>query len=434
MSDGQRGTASLAPGSTGLDEAVRLQRDLYLVWREVAAAGGNGLALTARGYLPRAALRRLRECTSAALGAAVPTEAGADVAEPENARLYFVRRLLERLSLLRRTEDEDGGRDGREVREATRLVAAERALVERYLAHPLAERVRIGVRLWVAGGWWPDASDAGVVPPRVMLPAPPRIAVARRRLIEDLLELAPVDVLGVPPASGSVLASSRRARAGRSRGHSAASAAAADATGEAATRRAALLGPLSWLGLVVPTRDERTVRVAAGIGALRHEPDELPERHGRVVLQSDFSIVAYPPLTAPELLLLDGCAREEALDTTARYRLGATAFAQAHDRGWSAPEVAARLESLAGGIALPQNVCATLDDWARNAERLRLTPGATILTVREARLLDALLADPAGPGWIARRLGPLHALLAPDTAQSVRAWLLRKGELPAMRG
>ncbi|HEX6796388.1 MAG TPA: helicase-associated domain-containing protein [Ktedonobacterales bacterium] len=448
MSDRQTDASDPASAPAGLDEAVRMQRDLYLVWREVAAAGGNGLALTARGYLPRAALRRLRERTSAALGGDVVgasggrpllvsggrVEASADATEPEDARIFFIRRLLERLSLLHRVDHEDGGRDGgHDGHGGTRLVAAERALIERYLAHPLAERVRIGVRLWVAGGWWPDAVDPAAIPPRAMVPAPPRIAVARRRLIEDLLELAPGDVLAVPPASGAAFASSRRVRAGRSRVHSAASAAGADATGEAATRRAALLGPLAWLGVAAPARDERTVRVAAGIGALRPEPVELPERHGRVVLQSDFSIVAYPPLTAPELLLLDGCAREEALDATARYRLGVAAFAQAHDRGWGAAEVAARLEAL-GGTALPQNVRATLDDWARNAERLRLTSNATILTVREAKLLDALLADPGCAGWVTRRLGPLHALLAPDAAHAVRGWLLRKGELPAMRG
>lgn len=413
----------------GLDEAVRLQRDLYLVWRE--AASGRGLALTARGYLPRAVLRRLREYTVAAMGAVAASgagpEASADATEAEDTRLFFVRRLLERLSLLRRVGGEgDEGDEG----EGMRLVAAERETMEHYLAHPLAERVRIGVRLWVAGGWWPDVIDAAVVPPRVMMPAPPRIAIARRRLIVDLLDLAPGDTLGVPPPVTAALASGRRAQASRRRGHSAAGA-AADATGEMATRRAALLGPLAWLGVVTPERDGRTARVAAGIGALRHQPDELPERHGRVALLPDFSIVGYPPLTAPELLLLDGCAHDDALDTTARYRLSAPAFAPAYARGWSAADVAARLEALADS-PLPQNVRATLDDWMRNAERLRLTPGATILTVREAKLLNALLADPSRAGWIARRIGPLHALLAPEAAPTVRAWLLRKGELPAM--
>lgn len=421
-------------GNAGLDEAVRLQRDLYLVWRE--AAGEQGFALTARGYLPRAMLRRLRVRTTAAMGTSVGAqkvgddgtraEADAGETEPEDARLFFVRRLLERLGLLRRVGDE------RDTSNGVRLVAAEYETMERYLAHPLAERVRIGVRLWSAGGWWSDVVDAGVTLPRVMVPAPPRIAVARRRLIEDLLELAPEAALGVPPGASVAVLGGKRVRSPRGRGHSSA-AIAADATGEMAVRRAALLGPLAWLGIVTPARDGRTARVAAGIGALRHEPAELPERHGRVALLPDFSIVAYPPLTAPELLLLDGCARQEAFDTTARYRLNAPAFAPAHARGWSVAEVAARLEVLAGA-ALPQNVRVTLDDWARNAERLRLTSGATILTVREAKLLDALLADPSHAGWVVRRLSPLHALLAPDAAHGVRAWLLRKGELPAMSG
>jgi hypothetical protein len=408
----------------GLDAAARLQRDLYLFWREAAdpqsdvPTSREGLALTTRGYLSRAALRRVRERLAAAQAGSTHPAADADATEPEDGRTFFVRRLLERLGLLRRAEGEAG----------VRLIAAERALLERYLAHPLAERVRIGVRLWVAGGWWPESVDPGAAPPRTMMPAAPTIAVARRRLLEDLLALEVGAAIGVPPASGAAFSSPPRPRAPRARRHL-----AANATGEAAVRRAALLGPLAWFGVVAPARDGRTVRVAAGIAALRPEPGELPEHHGRVALLPDFTIIAYPPLTAPEMLLLDSCAREESLDAVARYRLTAAEYARAHRLGWRAEDVAARLESLVG-TALPQNVRTTLDDWERNAERLRLTSGATLLTVPEAKLLDALLADPATAAWVVRRISPLHALLASDAAPAVRAWLLRKGVLPAMSG
>jgi hypothetical protein len=74
----------------------------------------------------------------------------------------------------------------------------------------------------------------------------------------------------------------------------------------------------------------------------------------------------------------------------------------------------------------------TLDDWVRQAERLRLTPQVTVLEVRDASLLDALLASATSAAWIERRLGPCGAVLAPDATAPLRAWLLQRGELPAL--
>ena len=66
------------------------------------------------------------------------------------------------------------------------------------------------------------------------------------------------------------------------------------------------------------------------------------------------------------------------------------------------------------------------------ASRLRLTEGATLLEVPTAQTLDALLADRAGAAWVLRRLTPTAALIHPDDAPHARAWLLRRGHLPAM--
>ncbi|HST87244.1 MAG TPA: hypothetical protein VLJ14_02610, partial [Ktedonobacterales bacterium] len=91
-------TSATTGGDPGLAEAVRFQRDLYLVWR--AAAEGTGLPLTSRGYLTRAALRGLRVQLAAADGLSLPAN-GADVSETEDVRPHFLRRLSQRLGLLR---------------------------------------------------------------------------------------------------------------------------------------------------------------------------------------------------------------------------------------------------------------------------------------------------------------------------------------------
>ena len=117
----------------------------------------------------------------------------------------------------------------------------------------------------------------------------------------------------------------------------------------------------------------------------------------------NLTLVAYAPLTAPALLALDTCAERQALETTARYTLTRAAFARA---GWGADATAERLHALTGA-ALPQNVRATLADWERHVERLRLTRDARVLTVEDAAVLDALLRIAPrrhGCGGASRRL------------------------------
>jgi hypothetical protein len=413
------------PNNVGLADAVRFQRDLYLYWR--AASGGSGLPLTTRRFVARPALRRVRTALEATppSGARTP-ETDGDLAEGEDLRLFFVRRLLERLGLLEATPD------------AARLVAAERAVMARFLAHPLAERLRICARLWVAGGWWPDRPQATMEPPRLRAPAPPRLALGRRRALEALGACATGERVAIPPAplaAARATPHKRTARPHETARSTVASTAAPEA--ESDTLRAALLGPLAWMGFVVREMADgpgvaHACRAGIALGAVRPEADvsALVERYGRVVIQPDLSLMAYPPLTAPLLLTLDTCAESIAHESVARYRLTRSAVARAMRKGWSADEVTRRLEGVTGD-ALPDNVRVTLADWGRHVERLRLTPEVTLLAARAPAVLDALLADRTARGWVERRLTPTAALLKAGAAAEVRVWLLRHGELPA---
>lgn len=387
----------------GLDVAVAFQRDLYLYWHAASTLGS--LPLSKRDLVSRPVVRRLR----AAMGAG-----SIDTAEGDDPRRLFLRRLLERLSLLRR-----------ETLETPTLVPANRAVMERYLTHPLTERIRICARLWVAGNWWTGASSA-TTPARLLAPAPPRVALARRRLLEALAALdpvEPVDAAEIPVAS---IASGRATRQGRPH-------VTPRGTADEAEIHAALRGPLRWMGLVVPTAGEDGPLLAgAALRALRRGTDggELPPVRGRVVVQPNMEVIAYPPLTAPTLFALDTCAARETLDVAARYRLTWQALTQAARAGWEASEVSRRLERLTGA-PLPPNVAVTLADWGRSAARVRLHPAVTLLEVRAPAVLEALLADRAARGWVERRLTPTVALLHPETLDRLRAWLLRHGEVPA---
>lgn len=418
------------PGVIGAEAASQFQCDLYLCWRAVAAAGE--LPLGARRYVTRAGLRRMRE-SMAQYGGAAPDGESAD--EPQDPRLFFMRRLLERLGLLREQFP-------------TKLVVSERSEVERFYALPFAERLRVCVRLWVAGGWWSDRIDAAREPPRLLAPAPTRVALARRRTLDLLLEVAngaalavprpPLGVIGRTPAAGATARRDARARAGAPR--PVASAVAPDEE----TAREALLGPLRWLGFValdgasvgVGVHEARLCRPTAAVAALRVPAAEasiapLVEVAGPVIVQSSFEVVALPPLAAPVLLTLDTCAEPQGSGQAARYTLNREAFARARRGGWRPGEIASRLEHLAGAT-LPQNIRVTLTDWDRQAERVRLRRCVEVLEVRDRTVLDALLADPHAAPWVEQRLAPTLALLHAGKADAARSWLLRRGELPAI--
>jgi hypothetical protein len=397
-----------------LSAAARLQRDLYLYLR--AAREMGGLPLTTRGHVSRPALRRVRALLQAAEGP-MPAAPDADLAEVDDGRLFFLRRLLERLGLLTRDEADE--------RAIQRLVAAPSDQVASWFARPLAERLRICARVWVAGGWWPDAPDTRAAVPGVMTPAAPHIALARRHLIESLALLRPGET-GTIPAATTHGPSARKSPGARMR-HT-------TPTPEVGTEttRAALTGPLVWLGFIRLSADEPDEHVAeAACGALASSADiELAETHGRVTIQPDLSIVAYPPLTAPLLVALDLYADLERLDRVARYKLSRVALARSGRGSWNADALAERLERLTE-TPPPGNIRVTLRDWQRNAERLHVIEDAVVLEGDDAALLDTLLADRVAHGWIERRLGTAVALIAPGHVADVRAWLLRHGELPA---
>ncbi len=394
----------------GLGEAVAFQRDLYLYWREVNRLGV--LPLTTRGHVTRQALRHLRSRLAAA--GQLPAPQG-DPTELEEPRLYFLRRLLERLRLLRPAP------------EPARLLPADSADMARYIALPLDERLRLAVRLWVAGAWWPERLDVAVAPAGILAPAPPRVALARRHALDAIaaagIGAAMPDPLPLHGPSG------RRAPA--QRGRTTKRMAARAVTTSRPMREAGLMEPLVWLGLVAAGPGDIFVATPAAL-ALRSDErqDALREEHGPVAVLPNLTIIAYPPLTAPVLWLLDTCADEAALQQTATYTLTIAGIARARTHGLDATVLADRLGALTGKL-LPANVRTTLDDWERRAARLRITPAAGVLEVRDSALLDALFADPATATWRDRRLAPTAALLKPDGVGPAREWLLRHGQIPA---
>lgn len=405
----------------GTEEATRFQCDLYRYWRAVEHLGA--LRLSAHRYLTRSALRQLRGQLDAA-----PSEGDRldDAAERADLRLYFVRRLLERLGLLRR--DPERG-----------LVAGARSEVERYFALALDERLRLAVKLWMAGGWWMERPDERQEPPGLRAPAHPAVAVGRRQALQALLETPPDGLLALdqlaPRGGRADLARHALPHTEATSRRRAAPPLPAD------TVASSLLGPLCWLGLAAReaqpgnTASAPVLRPTAALDALRAQPPDPPpvsleEVVGPIRVGADFEVLAYPPLAARTLLTLDTCGEPVGSGVVARYRLSRAGVVRARRAGWPAGETVRRLAALAG--ALPQNVEVTLRDWERQADRIRLRTNLALLRVRIPRLLDALAGDAALGPAIVRRLSATEALILDTRADAVRQWLLRHGELPAM--
>src|SRR5579875_403543 len=442
---------SKPPDDPKLSEAIRCQRDLYLYWRLVAQAGSA--PLTTRGYVARPLWRRLREQferlppqgAQAAPNTFPPDGVPVGPADPDERdcpRLLFLRRLLERLGLLRANDD------------PRRLVAAEWEVMARYLRLSLAERLRLCARLWAAAAWWPDTPGMRIIPAQSSLkaPAPQRVLALRRQLLTALASHEPgeslllLDDMGAASHGRGRIPTRPRSHVANARSQRRQAPIHPDRRAtddDGAIIRAACAGPLSWLGFVVE-QDEtddvsRTPVVNAAAWALRQEyrPDlvsaalaessgkgTLREEPGRVVVLADLTIIAYPPLTAPALFTLDTCAVPLARDQTARYQVTREALANAQKTGWNTAEVVTRLESLTGA-ALPANVRVTLADWERQGGRLQLMPNVTLLEARDPAVIDTLLADATAHAWIERRLSPTVALLTGEGASLVRGWLLR---------
>lgn len=79
---------------------------------------------------------------------------------------------------------------------------------------------------------------------------------------------------------------------------------------------------------------------------------------------------------------------------------------------------------------MPQNLHYSLLEWEHQAQRARLHRGVVLLEVREAALLDALLADAALAPLILRRLTPTAALVDRQRLPLLYQALLERGQLP----
>jgi len=194
-------------------------------------------------------------------------------------------------------------------------------------------------------------------------------------------------------------------------------------------------GMLAWLGLVELDREANpsAFRIFPGAPLLMSKtPTQDTETPwSRLIVQPNFELVALAPVSELLLVMLDRFAEQVSLEHIAQYRLTKASVARAIQRGLNAETIKSVLERAAGG-EMPQNVAYSLVEWERQTRRIEIWPGATLLEVDDASLLDTLFADPPIRALFGRRLSPLLAEVMPQQLSAVQKILWQHNHLPAL--
>lgn len=425
-----------------LGEGTRsLQRTLYLYWSLVVNQR-DGLPLVNNRLLSRPALRQVLEQLSpvgkfltGALTEQVRTEADAP-------HLLFIRLLLMKLGLLQ------------ERRGA--IVAAP---ADEFFSLPLLERARRCFHLWLETPFW---NELAYIPDVVVRPGPAPLDPAHEETVRA--RLAVVErVLRVPPETTypfpTFIARTKlyvpyllfpRQYGSRAERYSMGS----NPYGwdfrlrrgwlthregwhlvEGGFIRSVVSGPLHWLGLVEMRAEEHAdaFRLASGAPLLVSEtmPETEEVQWGRLVVQPNFELVALAPVSEALLVNLDRFAERVRLEHIAQYRLTKAGVTRAVQSGMSIETIRQVLEQAAGG-AIPQNVQYSLTEWERQARRIELWRGATLLEVDNPALLDALFTDEAIRSLLGRRLSPTLAEVPGAHQADLQAMLWERDFLSAL--
>jgi hypothetical protein len=159
-------------------------------------------------------------------------------------------------------------------------------------------------------------------------------------------------------------------------------------------------------------------------------PDIKEPEWGRLIVQPNFEVIAFAPVSEALLIKLDRFAEPIRLEQIAQYRLNKASVTRAVQTGLQSESILRILEQASGG-AIPQNVQYSLVEWERQARRIELWSGVTLLEVDDAGVLDQLLVSPDTCNLFGRRLGPLLVEVVTDQLPVVQELLWQKDYLPA---
>ncbi len=198
-----------------------------------------------------------------------------------------------------------------------------------------------------------------------------------------------------------------------------------------------LEGPLYWMGLIDlgssqpgQARPDLFRLTSAGAWLLAgSHPPEINLAGGRVILQPNFQVTAFDPVSDDVLLNLERFAERVSTDRAVELRLTQSSVYNAQLQGWDDQRITAYLEELTG-VPVPENIRRTLQDWQTLHERITVYPKVALLHAASPADLDALEHNHKLREWIGSRPDPSVLLIkgrdsVPRVVQSLvdEAWL-----------
>ena len=443
------------------------QRDLYLVW---SASRETPLQLTNAGLLRVSDLKRIAGQLLMAEDIAKGTK------ESDYRRIFFLRRLATELNVL-------------DFNAPANLLEAPAS--PNFISQAPPQRVRLSFQCWRDGDWWNEllaTMGSSTTPSNALLvaPAPAGVASARRVVLETLARLAqqaereqrtPAAWVAVDDINDYLRERNdeflvdRATAEQRARGYgyrysysysSLYSPYEYNSLGwnwagyqnneeagwngvERVFLRTVLTEGLYWLGLVdlgypAPVTVESSaappdlvaVRLTdMGRWLLLDGPQpEVPEEGGRVVVQPNFRIFAFDPISDAVLARLDGFASRQNAERAIEYELSRDSVYGAQQTGQSGAQIRAWLEQVTGA-PLPQNVARSMEEWQAAFERITVRNRVGWLEAATPDLIDALLDDPRWKRAIIKRATPTGIIVRADKVANLEQALLAAGELPA---
>ena len=432
------------------------QRDLGRYWRYIRSRGE--LRLTTQSYVYKADLKAINEMLS------IPGDLGAGKGEADNGRLYFIRRLLPDLGVVK----------------VKRTGNLEPVLDTPFWGLSPLERVKRTFEAWRDGTGWNELLR---LPTRKRgyhhsHPAPPQLKEVRTTILKHIAEMGTEGWISLSNLIDRIrmqdygfLFPQRKCQPSyysgyyyyygtRSAGlyttpyYEANNPFAItfeevqdEADGwekvEANLIAHIVAGPLFWMGLVDlgygpdakpdpvnPPRPPayRLTDIGAWVLGLG-EAVAIPEEGGRIVVQPNFQILAMEPISDQVLITLDRFAEPEGGgDRVMTYKLTRQSVYRGQQDGWEVPRIIEYLEK-ASGAPLPGNVRRSLEEWQTLHERIVFRRGVTVLQAADGETLDRLQQDPELAQILGRRVTEIITL-PPKSAAEVAEVLRQRGWLP----
>jgi hypothetical protein len=273
---------------------------------------------------------------------------------------------------------------------------------------------------------------------REYISADPTLEARRRRLCEELLAAPQGEAIEL----GALL--SRLDRSLQARGRGADDGAMSRYGGRVSPGtllRRLLGGPLAWLGLVEPVvrrppavSEAEAFRVSAlGRLVLTENWPSIIERFGtslsdpeaRATLQPNLEILAPPDLDPGVYLNLARLGDLRSVDIYTAFAITWDSLMNALDRGFSAGELLAFLESVSA-TGVPATVRQLVEDCEGRHGEVRIGVAGPYIEAREGTLLGELEANPRFAPYIQRRVGDALALLTSNVDLTSLGRELRK--------